>query len=1381
MDWQYMLFIFPLLIAAAISTGIALYAWQRRPAMAVVPFVGLMLAVAVWSLGYALELAGGSLQVKLFWAKIQYLGIVAIPLAWLLFALQYTGRDRWLAPRNLVFLAVVPITTLLLLWIVDVQGLIWREFAVDSSRSVSFLVLTYGPWFWVHTAYSYLLLLSGTLILILAFFRAPNVYRRQMRLMVLAALIPWLTNALVLLSRTGPLPYLALDLTPFGFVATGLVMVWGLYRFRLLELVPVAREAIIESMGDAVLVLNAQDRVVDLNPAAQDLLQLSASEAIGKQASRIFSAHPELARFCQEVTEGQAEVTLGEGDEQRSYDVDLLSLRDRPNRLTGRLVVLHDVTERKRAEAAQRQAAAETLQATRALQDKEQFLQGLFDAIQDGISTLELDYTISSANKWMEKMYAARMPLVGRKCYEVYQQRESVCPWCPCAIAIETAQAHSAIVPYPSAEAPEGWIELSAFPLKDAEGRVTGLIEYVKDITKRVQTEQALQQRTEQMEALREMGLELATQLDPESLLQSIVSRAVELLGGAFGSLFLYQPDQDLLELTVATGIDSEMVGTSLKPGEGLAGKVWDRCEPITIGDYEEWEGRAKAYGGYGFRATIGVPVRWGAESLGVLSVHALAPGVFTAKEAELLSLFATQAAIAIQNARLFQAERNQREQAEALRIQSRRHNRELALLNHVIIASAVGQEIESILQMICRELALILDVPHTAAVLLNEEKTDAVLVAGHQDGSHPAVIGLAITTAGNPAAQYLFERKETLLSEHAQSDPRLELLHDLLRERQIGSLALVPLIVEGEGVGALALGAVAPHTFSSEDVALAQRVAEQASGALARARLVRTQRRLSAAVEHSVEAVVITSEDARILYANPAFERIVGRDRETFIGKSLSTFGSERLMDPSHPDMWQTIRSGNTWQGRLEYLGADDHPLTLDLTVAPVRDQTGEIVNFVATMRDMSREIQLEKQFHQAQKMEALGRLAGGVAHDFNNLLTVIRLSTHMLQRELDPDGPLWTHTEQIQETSDRAARLTKQLLSFSRRDVVEPKILDLSDIISDLSPMLERVIGEEIELKTELADDLWPVKADLSQMDQVIINLAVNARDAMPDGGTLAFETANVELDEAYAALHMDVRPGEYARLTITDTGTGMDAEVQAHLFEPFFTTKRPGEGTGLGLATVFGIIRFAGGHIRVSSRVGQGTAIHIYMPRTMEIGLQAMARPPLSVAHLLAAGPGAAEAGAPLSLVKGAPPGASRDLKHVKGTETVLVVEDEDTVRDQAVLVLKSYGYHVLAAGDGTQALEISGDYEGPIHLLLTDVIMPRMNGRELAEQLQPIRPETRVLYMSGYTGDVLAPYGVLAEGVAFLPKPFSLAALTGKVRETLDTRREQMPAG
>ncbi|HSR32190.1 MAG TPA: PAS domain S-box protein, partial [Anaerolineae bacterium] len=523
--------------------------------------------------------------------------------------------------------------------------------------------------------------------------------------------------------------------------------------------------------------------------------------------------------------------------------------------------------------------------------------------------------------------------------------------------------------------------------------------------------------------------------------------------------------------------------------------------------------------------------------------MHAQVPGVFNAKEAELLCLFATQAAIAIQNARLFQAERSQREQAEALRIQSRRNNRELALLNQVIVASATGQEIESILQMICRELAMILDVPHTAAALLDEEKTEAVLVAGYQDGQHPSVIGLAVATAGNPAAQYLLERKEPLLSEQAQSDSCLEPLHDLLRERRISSLALLPLIVEDEGVGALALGAVAPRTFSSEDVALAQRVAEQASGALARARLVRTQRRLSAAVEHSVEAVVITSEDARILYANPAFERIVGRNRETFIGKSLSTFGSERLMDPSHPDMWQTIRSGNTWQGRLEYLDAEGRTLTLDLTVAPVRDQTGEIVNFVATMRDMSREIQLEKQFHQAQKMEALGRLAGGVAHDFNNLLTVIRLSTHMLQRELDPDDPLWMHTDQIQEASDRAARLTKQLLSFSRRDVVEPKVLNLSGIVSDLSPMLERVIGEEIDLKTALADDLWPVKADLSQMDQVIINLAVNARDAMPDGGTLTFETANVELDEDYAALHMDVRPGEYARLTITDTGTGMD----------------------------------------------------------------------------------------------------------------------------------------------------------------------------------------------------------------------------------------------
>jgi two-component system cell cycle sensor histidine kinase/response regulator CckA len=396
--------------------------------------------------------------------------------------------------------------------------------------------------------------------------------------------------------------------------------------------------------------------------------------------------------------------------------------------------------------------------------------------------------------------------------------------------------------------------------------------------------------------------------------------------------------------------------------------------------------------------------------------------------------------------------------------------------------------------------------------------------------------------------------------------------------------------------------------------------------------------------------------------------------------------------------------------------------------------------------LQDLERSLEELKrtqvQLLQAQKMEAVGRLAGGVAHDFNNMLTVIQFGTQLIERQLHPDDPLWEYVRQIEEASERATALTKQLLIFSRREIVEPQVENLNEVVSNLSRMLRRIIGEDIELLTALAEDLWPVKVDPSQVEQVIVNLAVNARDAMPQGGRLAIETANVVLDETYAAHHLDVEPGEYVMLTVGDTGVGMSDEIKAHLFEPFFTTKERGKGTGLGLATVFGIIKQHGGHIWVYSEVGQGTLFKIYLPRVGE------------------------------SESPSAVPSLRLPASTTQGTETILVVEDDVTVRNLAMRILDAHGYRVLAAGNGPEAIQTSQGHKGPIHLVLTDVVMPQMNGRVLAEQLQSQRPAMRVLYMSGYSDDLIAHHGVLEEGVALLLKPFTMDTLLQKVRMVLD---------
>ena len=380
------------------------------------------------------------------------------------------------------------------------------------------------------------------------------------------------------------------------------------------------------------------------------------------------------------------------------------------------------------------------------------------------------------------------------------------------------------------------------------------------------------------------------------------------------------------------------------------------------------------------------------------------------------------------------------------------------------------------------------------------------------------------------------------------------------------------------------------------------------------------------------------------------------------------------------------------------------------------------------------------EAQLRQALKMEAVGKLAGGVAHDFNNLLTAITGHSEMCLKDLAPENALFRHVDEIKKTADRAAALTRQLLAFSRKQILQPEVIDLNHIVVELSKMLQRLIGEDIDLLMGLDADLGRVKADPNQLEQVLMNLAVNARDAMPKGGKLTIETNNVHLGDEFAGRDMSSGPGEYVMLAVSDTGSGMDAQTQARIFEPFFTTKEVGKGTGLGLATVYGIVKQSGGSIWVYSEVGRGTTFKIYLP-CLE-------------------GP-VAETSAEADKVES-----------LTGTETVLLVEDEDVVRDMATEILRESGYHVLEAQHGHEALLLGKQYDGEIHLMLTDVVMPHMSGRELADQLSPLRRQMKVLYMSGYTDDAIVHHGVLEEGTAFIAKPFSMGALTRKVREILD---------
>ncbi len=501
-----------------------------------------------------------------------------------------------------------------------------------------------------------------------------------------------------------------------------------------------------------------------------------------------------------------------------------------------------------------------------------------------------------------------------------------------------------------------------------------------------------------------------------------------------------------------------------------------------------------------------------------------------------------------------------------------------------------------------------------------------------------------------------------------------------------------------------------------------------------------KSEQRLRIHVEHTPLAVIEWDLDFRVASWNPAAERIFGYSRAEAMGQHGSFTVPPQFRE--HVDrVWHDLlaQKGGA-RSTNDNITKDGRTISCEWYNTPLVDDSGRVLGVASLVQDVTERVVLEDRLRQSQKMEAVGRLAGGVAHDFNNLLTVILGYTQLLMDGLPPGSRLADGTAQIKSAADRAAGITRQLLAFSRKQVRSPRLIDLNDVMLNLDTMLRRLIGEDIEVLTIPATDLGTVKADPGQIEQILMNLALNARDAMPNGGKLTLETFNVQLDEAYSHEHRPVEPGRYVMLAVSDTGVGMSPETLAHIFEPFYTTKEPGKGTGLGLSTVYGIVKASGGYVWVYSELGQGTTFKIYLPRVDQPAQ------PLSAENR--------------------PAGVQR------GTETILLVEDDPQVNQLSSSVLAHCGYKVLTAANPQEGLALCRTHPQEIHLLVTDVVMPKMNGRQLAEQVARIRPSMKLLYISGYTSNAIVHYGVLDAGLWFLPKPFSLAALVAKVREVLD---------
>jgi signal transduction histidine kinase/CheY-like chemotaxis protein len=877
---------------------------------------------------------------------------------------------------------------------------------------------------------------------------------------------------------------------------------------------------------------------------------------------------------------------------------------------------------------------------------------------------------------------------------------------------------------------------------------------------------------------------------------EKIAGSALRLVGGHRARV--YRLDADAGTITCVASAGEGEAGARLS-GSFDAEVMWSRrvfegssvlCTPDVLaeahGSLEAPTRELIALEGLGALAAAAIRARGAV--LGSIVLADRSGRCYTDRDRLGLSILADQMALVIEKLRV---------QAELVRERS-----EAAELAQV--AGLIGEnlDVRAVSQRIAESVLGLLKVHGSAIRLFRPDGALAPIALGGRaqeyagaEGIVPASIGLIGRAAveGRP-----------MWTRDIRTDERFELSQEL-RDRNaaagiVAGLA-VPMRVAGAVIGVLSVGSPNPRTFAQGEIDLLQSFGDQAAIAISNAQ---TQETLAKQAErlrilHDIDLAIIT-ETAPVAIAEAVLRRLrdllgvpraivnlfdlaagevewlaaVGRHRLhvgpgvryplTLAGdvdalrrgepqmidvRSLSpSLEAEALLASGvHAYMVVPMIAGGELIGSVSFGGdrADfpEEQVGIAQEVAAQLAIALRQARLVEELRTSYRDLQ-ETQAHlaQAQKMEAIGQLAGGVAHDFNNLLTVISGRSHLALAQLPAEHALRRHIDLIRTTADRAAALTRQLLAFSRKQVLEPKVLDLNAVVAGLAPMLPRLVGENLEFTALAAPGLGRVKADPSQLEQVILNLAVNARDAMPQGGRLTIETGNVELDDAYARRHQGATPGRFVMLAVSDTGHGMDAATQARIFEPFFTTKEPGKGTGLGLATVFGIVKQSGGSIWVYSEPGHGTTFKVYLPRVDD-----------ATDH-----PAPAAEGSPLA----------------RASETILLVEDDDEVRALACETLEGNGYAVIPAASAAEALRVVGARQQPIHLLVTDVVLPQVSGRGLADLLAPDHRDLRVLYISGYTDDAIVRHGVLEAGTAFLQKPFTPHTLLSKVRKVLDRK-------
>jgi PAS domain S-box-containing protein len=802
----------------------------------------------------------------------------------------------------------------------------------------------------------------------------------------------------------------------------------------------------------------------------------------------------------------------------------------------------------------------------------------------------------------------------------------------------------------------------------------------------------------------------------------------------------------------------------SLPPGKGARNFSQLSRAPVIVedtetdplfGEFREAASRA------GFRAVHCLPLNTrDGRLLGILSIHFPVPRRPTDRETKFGEMYSRMAADSIDQSRLRLEAAQDQARNHALERQHREQSAILEVLNRTGSRLAAEHDIDTIVQAMTDGGREITGAAFGAFFHNRTDENGESYQLYTLSGAPREAFADFPMPRNTPIFGTTFAGRGPVRMDDVLRSPlygKLPPHHGMPKGHlPVRSYLAVPVVSRsGEVLGGLFYGHPEPDIFSEQAERNLVSLATQAAVALDNAYLyaalqkqIEQGRQREAAARHfasivasSNDAIVSKNLNSIVLSWNKAAERIFGYTAEEMIGTSITKLIPENHMD-EEPEILRRIQAGQTLNHYDTVRRRKDGTLiNISLTVSPIKDEQGKIVGASKIARDITDIKTAEEQLRQAQKMEAVGRLAGGVAHDFNNLLTSILGFVDMALAQIESESEVAEYLEEVRKAGTRAASLTQQLLAYSRKQILAPRVVDLNESVTELDKMLTRLIGEDVEFRTRLDPDLGKIKADPGQVQQVIMNLALNARDAMPTGGTLTVETENVYLDRGYVANHPDSAMGPHVRLTVTDIGTGIPPEIMAHIFEPFFTTKEVGKGTGLGLSSVYGIVKQSGGSISVESQVGKGTTFSIYFPAVDRKG----------------------------RAIKESP--ARHHESRSRHGETILLAEDEGTVRKFLVAALRSHGYHVVEARDGADALEI-GSKLGQVDLVLSDVVMPGINGGKLATGIKAIHPGAKFLFISGYTRDAVSVRD-LGEGASFLQKPFTQSDILAKVREVLGT--------